>query len=213
MACSKSAGFSLAELLVSIGILTLLATFTVMSLSTSQKKEEVLTAARIVAGDLRALQTRALNAENVKTCKNLGINVTCENGLAPCTDPMSCAPAPPYAFGAFFRANSSTYPFFAEVDASNKDFQDTPGAGEDFYQRRFSTVAVPNVKITGLVADGVTTTQVSVTFGRQNGSPNIMPCIGACSSASTLHITLTQMQSGDVANVYMNAITGRISID
>jgi hypothetical protein len=173
----------------------------------------VLTAARVLAADLRALQVKALNAENIKTCKNLGINMTCETSLASCTDPMSCAPAPPFAYGAYFQSNSSTYPFFAEVDASNKDFEDTPGAGEEFFLRKFALVAVPNVKISALVADGVTTTEANVTFSRQNGNPNIMPCSGACASATTLHFILTQTQSGDSANVYFNAITGRISTD
>ena len=212
MACSSAPGFTLTELLISIAMMTLLATFTVTSLYSSQRKEEVVTAARVLAADIRALQTRALTAQNVKTCSAAGVNITCETGSSSCDVPASCAPAPPYAVGAYFQSGLATYPFFADVDVTHKDGQDTPSAGEEFFTRSFITSGSAHVVISSLFA-GTTTTETHVSFARQNGIMSIYPCTGACPSVTTLRITLTQQQSGDTATVSLNAITGRVSID
>lgn len=213
MACSKQPGFSLPELLVSIAIVTLISTIAVVNLYSSQRKEELVTAQRVLAADIRAIQSRALSAQNVKTCVSAGKNITCETSTALCDIPANCQPAPPYANGMFFHAGSAAYPFFADVDVTGKDGMDTSGANEEYFTRSFSAVNAPNVQITSLVAAGLSVPDVNVSFDRQNGKMSIFPCTLVCAPVTTLTITMTQTQSGDTKTISLNAITGRVSLD
>lgn len=212
VASHKSPGFSLAELMVSVSIIALMGTIVVMDLNSSKRKEELLNAARIVAADLRALQSRTQAGQNVNVCLSLGRPITCEMSTAACDDPTTCAAFPPFGYGAHFSAASTTYPFYADVDPTpspSKDWMDTPGAGEEYFYRDLMKAGAPNVRITSLFT-GMNVPEAHVGFERQNGAMHI--CTSSpCVAASTLTITLMHTDSGETRTVSLNAITGRIS--
>lgn len=53
-------GFTLIELIISISILTLISTAAVFSLRSTRQTEELATAARLLASDVRNVQARVL---------------------------------------------------------------------------------------------------------------------------------------------------------
>lgn len=211
VAFSKASGFSLTEAMISVAIIGLLALFVVNDLRTSQKREQLITAARVLAADIRSLQSRALSAQNIKTCASLGKNIACELSDAACDVPNTCAPLPPFSFGGHFIPGTSSYTFFAEVDASNKDFEETPGAGETFLTRDLVAAGGPNVVIDQLLGAG-SYTEINVVFERQNGAMHLNPC-SVCMNPLTLTIRLRHTQTGDTKDVSLNAVTGRVSIE
>lgn len=206
----KTKGFSFTEAMVSIAILGIIATIAVFDLRKSRQTDELNTAVRVVAADLRALQTRALTAANLKTCPDAGgITVVCENGTSPCADPAQCLPAPPLAVGARFTTNQNAYDLFADVDPSKYDVKETD-ATEVFFQRALDKSGAPNVTVQALSAGSPS----DVGFLRQNGNMQVNGCnpkIG-CGAPLTLTVTFLHSQSGNTKAVFMDVNTGRISI-
>ena len=212
---TKVAGFSLAELMVSVAIIALMTTFVVTSLGSSQQQQYLTTAARVVAGDLRSLQASALTAQNIPTCidKNSGKNITCALSTGNCATPIACVLQPPQAVGVAFKLGQPTYAFFAELN-SPPDYADA-GASEEYLVHNLA-VGSPNVVVgalttTALVPSG---SEVDVSFQRQNGQAQILVCnAGTCTPATTLTITLKQTKTNAVTNIYFNPVTGRVSFD
>ena len=213
---SKASGFTLIEAMVSVSIIALMAVSVSVSLRSSQKHEEIITTTRVVAGDLRSLQASALTAQNIRTCKDASNkNITCVLSVSSCENPAACVPLAPMDVGAHFFQASSTYAYFADVDVANQDHIETVGAGERYQMRDLKGLGGPSVTIDQLLAPGpVSATDVYVSFDRQNGSAHIISCVsGVCSDVPTMIFRLKHASSGEVKDVSLNAITGRVSVE
>lgn len=214
--CFNASGFGLVEAMISVSIVGLLALFVVVDLRSTQKHEQLINAARIVAADLRSLQARALTAQNLKTCADMASkNVVCERSTASCADPTMCTLLPPFAVGGHFIGGATAYTFFADVDpdVARKDFVETADAGESFFTRALNTSGGQNVVIADLRILSGTTAHAHVAFERQNGGMHITPCAASCPGVTMLTIRLRQTQTGETKDVTLNAVTGRISIE
>ncbi len=206
------AGFTLVELMVSVFILTLLTTTVMFDLRASKRKDELNTAARVVAADLRSLQARALTGQNIQTCTPPSAkSVVCELSAAACGG-AACLALPPFGVGVHFQTAATAYILFADVEATKNDWQQTD-ASEIFLTRDLASVGAPNVTLDALTlpAPSGVVTQVDVAFQRQNGSMVIGGCV-TTGCSSRLEIRLKHTVSGDVKLVELNGLTGRISI-
>ena len=199
------------EMMVSVVILGLIATTSFVSLRASRQKDELNTAVRLVAGDLRALQARALAAQNILTCMDSGtsLKIVCERSTVSCF-PSSCNPLPPFGVGFHAVKGATAYDLFADVDAGKNDWLETD-ASEIFLVRDIAKSGAQNVVINDLITS-VSLSSVEVSFQRQNGSMGISGCYAPCSAPVALRIQLRHTQSGDVKEVALNSYTGRISI-
>jgi prepilin-type N-terminal cleavage/methylation domain-containing protein len=207
---SKSHGFTLNEVLISVFILGLIASASVVNLRTARQRDELESAVRVIAADLRSLQSRALSAQNVKSCISGALRQVCELSSVGCTG--VCADASPIAVGAHFAQNSTSYTLFAEVEPSKNEWEQTD-ATEIFLTRDLSKSGGTNTQITTLNAGGSMVTQTDISFQRQNGSLGIDGCYAPCASPVTLVVTVAHSISGQTRTVSANAYTGRISID
>jgi len=207
MRSSKAKAFTYTEFLVSIAILAIISTMSYYSLGNSRSKEEIKTAQRILAGDLRSLQTRALNAQNISFCTNaLGLKIVCEASLVGCTD--ACTPVPPAGVGGHLEKDGTSYVFYAKYDPATTDWRKTADT-EVFFTRDFAKSGASNVEISafsvGIAAD--------IAFQRQNSKMKINACPSGCTNDSTLTITLRHKKTGDTKTVTINVLTGRIVMD
>ena len=196
---------------MSVMILGLIAVTSFVSLRTSRQKDELNTAARVVAADLRALQARALAAQNLKTCPDSasGLKIVCENSSANCVA-ASCTPLPPFGVGLHATRGIASYELFADVDATKNDWLKTD-ASEVFLQRDLEKSGAPNVLVNDLITS-VSLASVDVSFQRQNGSMGISGCYAPCASPVALRIQLRHTLSNEIKEVALNSYTGRISI-
>jgi type II secretory pathway pseudopilin PulG len=207
----RQKGFSYGEALVSIAILGLIAVAATYSLRTGRMRDELNTAKRVLAGDLRSLQSRALSAQNLMWCADvLGQMVICEDSTAACVVPASCAAAAPAGVGMRLATDQTSYEFFGKYDPNTSDWRKS-GAHEVFLTRDLLKSGAQNVKITALQGSAAFE-QIDVAFQRQNGDMRINAC-PACSEQTALTITLTHQLSGKTATVSLNAYTGKISIE
>jgi prepilin-type N-terminal cleavage/methylation domain-containing protein len=207
---SKSHGFTLNEVLISVFILGLIASASVVNLRTARQRDELESAVRVIAADLRSLQSRALSAQNVKSCLAGAVRQVCELSQAGCTG--ACSDASPIAVGAHFTQNTTSYTLFAEVEPTKNEWEQTD-ATEVFLTRDLSKSGGTNTQITTLNAGGSPVAQTDISFQRQNGSLGIDGCYAPCASPVTLVITVAHSISGVTRTVSANAYTGRISID
>lgn len=200
--------------MVSIAILGILSVVVVMDLNSGKRREELQAGVRVLAADLRSLQTRALTAQNVKTCQVALKNVVCEDPAVAATCGTPCAPAPPYGVGMRVLAGGTSYALFADVDASANDWKETPGANEIFLSRSLPLAGGSNVTILDIAAPGpVMAPEVHVAFERQNGRMHINPCAaGPACEVPSLAIRLRHDKSGEIKTVTINAATGRVSV-
>ena len=203
------AGFSLIEMMASIVILGIISVATISTLRVSQQKDELNNAVRIVAGDLRSLQSRALSTDNVKSCVSGGKQIVCETNASAC-GASPCVPIPPAGFGMAVVAGTSAYDLFAEVEPTTLDWKKT-NANEVFLTRDFAKSGGTNVVISSLTG-GYPSTNVS--FQRQNGSMVIDGCdvSAGCAVTTTMNIVLRHTALGDTKTIQLNAYTGRISV-
>lgn len=201
-------GFSLTEVLVSMAIMGILAAVTWVDLTRSAQMDQLNTALRVLAGDLRSIQSRALSVENIKSCLNAsGKELVCEQSRVGCVG--ACAAIPPSAFGINIRSNSSTYDLFAEVEPSTADYLQTSSA-EVFLTRDLAKSGATNVIISALSLASPS----NVAFQRQNGTMVINGCniSTGCLSPIALTITLKQTKINVTKTILLNAYTGRIAI-
>ena len=215
-AASKTArGFTLIEMLVSIAIIAIMTTIVIQNLGTAQQGQQLITAARVIAGDIRSQQASALTAQNIPTCSNGSKNITCALSVISCVPVGSCKPFPPYAVGLAFKSGvaQTRYALFADVDSSSRDYLDT-GAGEEYLMHDLAGAGAPNVVVSSFTLTPTVTptpTEVDVAFDRQSGQAHIT-CPGAgCVGTTLLTINLKQTQSGATSAVDFNPLTGRAS--
>ncbi|MBU0540462.1 type II secretion system GspH family protein [Patescibacteria group bacterium] len=210
-------GFTLIELMISISILTLISTATVFSLRSTRQSEELATAARLLASDVRNIQARALAANNVKICDIAGGKRVCEAENPSTTDCVGvCAPEPASRYGITFDKDSGSYALF--VDLNQSDWR-LSSEDEIVLRRNLNPLGGDKVTITELMIDTGSLTEASMAVSRQNGIMRIEACgesgLPACSPVEPkiLNITLQHQQSGKTAVVEINSQSGRVSVE
>lgn len=209
-------GFTLVELMISIVILTLISTATVFALRTTRANDELLTAARLLSGDIRNIQARALAARNVLQCSTAdGLPRICElenTSVLPCVD--ACAPLPPARFGLALSTNDYGYELFADVRTADGRFSNDE---ELLLRRDLNPLAGKKVGIAELITENGNEDDAVIVVGRQNGTMRIDPCndlgFPACTPTEprTLGIVLRHTESGKELTIDVNAVTGRVS--
>ncbi len=205
-------GFTLVELMISIGILGILATASWVSLSNARNQDELKNASRVLVNDLRSAQISALNSGNVQFCPTGGpLQMVCVNGTGGCSG--ACTPQPPAVMGLNLATGGNSYVIYAKSDVSNGDTRAVP-ASETVQSRAFASGGAPNVTIQSVTATPTlaAVSPMNISFSRQNGAMQINACSG-CTAATELTITLVHAITGNKARVKMNAVTGRISSD
>ena len=216
MRSRRSPGFSLVELLVSVAILGILASTSWVSLSRLYEQNQLYTAARALASDLRSAQAEAFNSVNVSFCDNPGSpkNVCTLNGVAntaQCVVPKTCSNLTPAAVGVQLTAGATTYNFYAKYDVSSGD-SCSRGATEQIVTRSFTNEGAPHVRVLSFSSTtaGAVVNPENVAFLRQNGTMQINACAGHTPGAD-LTVTLQNTVTARTLTVTLNAVTGRIS--
>ena len=207
-------GFTFVEAMVSIAVLGIIATMSVFSLLSSSRTDQLNTAARVLAADLRSVQSQALTAANVKTCPDsTGTPVVCETSTAGCLVPSQCLPTPPPAVGIHFVSGQKTYAFFADVRPVTNDWVYTTSS-EEYLTRSLDKAGGQDVIISAVSSTIGAISPFDVVFERQNGSTVLKGCriSQGCTIVTSLVITLKHTRSFATKTVSVNAYTGRISI-
>ena len=208
-------GFTLVELMVSVAILLLITASVISDIQRGRQQEELASSLRLVQGALRDAQADALAAVSVKTCTVSSNNVVCEHDDSLCGAAVCNQDTSPSAFGLVFQTGTSTFSFFADVFASDLD-EDASGRERlELLRLARPKSDADTVTIDSLTADSSSVTEATVTFDRQSGNMRINPCLSApCTpdEANILEIVLTHSLTEISKTVYLNAITGRISI-
>jgi type II secretory pathway pseudopilin PulG len=221
-------GFTIVELLVSMSILMIISVSVVTDLNRTRYQEELQESARLLAGALRDLQTRAFAAGTVSTCIGAGnVKLVCEQTTVGCTNACSTR-LPPYAFGMVLNGSATSVDEFAEVEPTYNDRRPTGVGGDEHEQIKnlefllnntgSNYVTLPTQFITNVGAFST----IWVTFERQNGAMRINACnwpspytsgCGFFPESTTVTITLSHTKlPGVTKSILLNAITGRISL-
>ena len=205
-------GFSFVELMISIAIVGMLSVITVVSLNSTQKTDELRTATRQLAADIRSMQSRALSAQNIKSCVSLmGDFAVCENGTTNCSG--TCAPATPPAFGLHLVAGNANYILFADVDIDVGGYKYTK-AYEMLLQRDLSANSnnVIVEKVFSVRALGTTSKPYGdVTFLRQSGTTHLFDDVTPPEPVSMI-IRLKHLTASTTMDIRIDQSTGRVSI-
>ena len=213
MHSNKAPGFSFVEAMISITIVGIISVIAFYNLRTSRMNDELRTAARLVAADLRSAQTRALHGENVKWCPNpSAIWIVCEDSTVGCAVAGQCVAYPSGGFGVHFYTGTSIYQLYSKYDNATSDWRMVTSS-EVVVARDLAKSGAANVTISGL--DGaISFTKVDAAFMRQTGQMRIIACsTSTCSEQSYLNITLKHSLSLKTIVVSLNYNTGRISIE
>ena len=210
----KPQGFSVAELLISLAIIVLLATFAIFQLGSSQQTDELQTAARQLAADLRSMQSRALAGQNLKACTDGSDLRVCEYSEASCT-PGTCTEEIPYSFGINITQNSTNYSTFADLNPVPGGDNALTNSKEVILTRDLLQVS-NNVIISTIQSassSGLNPPQVKadISFTRQNGVAHIIDST-VPPEPSLILITLKHIETNATIQVEVNRVTGRISI-
>lgn len=214
----KRPGFSLVEALISISILGLIAVMSIVNFSSSQRSDELNTAARVLAADLRSAQSRALSGGNVKLCPAIPAALSslaaCEAGTSNCADPAQCKPQAPEGIGLHLIAGQSAYDEYVVIGAETGEWRMTYPAMA-FFRRDLSRSGAPRVVVSAIDGAGVALPYgaMDVSFGRQNGAMHFNECVGCDPPPNVVTVTLRHAQTGKTKTVLLNRLTGRISVD
>ena len=209
-------GFTLVELLISVAILTMISTATVFSLRSSQQREELQPAVRLLAGDIKNIQARALAGENVLTCTGTSsFNKVCEQeNPSPEVCSSSCVPTPPPRFGIRLVAGQTSYTLYADVEAQDARLT---SARETIVRRNLNPLGTDRVEISKVQTENGIADPNDVTVDRQNGKMRLNACgspgFPSCapSEPQTMTITLRHRVSNQTTLIELNALTGRVS--
>ncbi len=206
------------ELMVSITILMLISAATVFGLRGAREREELQTAARLLAGDIRSVETRALAGSNVKVCAVSAATVkVCEAenpSLEACVS--DCAPTSPPIFGVRFSAQDSRYTLFA--DTESEDWRLT-SARESIAPRTLNTLGSNRVVIDDITTESGQIAAVDIGIERQNGRVRINACgeVGlpdcAPTEPRTASILLRHLGTDQTVTIKVNAVSGRVTIE
>lgn len=211
-------GFTLAELLVSLGILMIISLAVVQNVALTRQQQEIRSSANLVASGLRDLQAQALAARSVKVCLVGTTNVSCEWNAGSCGGSACNLTLSPEALGMTLITTTSSFTTFADISSVTGNRREDLSGRELITRTIFPQVrsGVNAVVIDSLVADGVSVASSTLTFERQSGSMRINACLaGGCvpAEANILQITLRHLQTQKTRIILVNAITGRISVE
>jgi prepilin-type N-terminal cleavage/methylation domain-containing protein len=212
MLLRRSPGFSIIELLISIAILGVLSTGGYLTLQGARNADELQTAVRVLANDLRSMQSMALSTTNVRIC-DLAIGGTgvCVTTTAGCNG-GTCTPRPPAAVGVRLTTGSGSYTLYGKTDGTS-DLR-YASAREVIEVRDLAGSGAQNVRVQSFttVPGAAAANPMNIAFLRQSGSMKINQC-GTCTAATELVVALRHTVTGQLARVRLNVVTGRISSD
>jgi len=220
-----ASAFTIAELLVSVAILIIITLSVAGDIGRTQFQAELSENTRLIMGELRNLQARALAATAVQTCDDgSGKNLVCESDATACIPAGCSTPMAPVVVGLTLATGGNTIRRFAEVDPTYEDRRDNSGNKEWLGTTPFLTGTSQGagfVTIQSLLANGVPTSPTTVTFDRQSGNMRINPCgtppmapaCPALGEPTTLEIRLVHSKTNQVRTVRLNGVTGKISIE
>jgi Tfp pilus assembly protein FimT len=213
----KSDGFTLAELLVSVGVLMIISVSVIGDITRTRYQEELNSTARSLVASLRDVQSMALSASSIKICTpSAGVTAVCEFKQTQCAGAACSSTVSPSVFGITLQNGANQFSTFADVNGTANYREDATGK-ETMQTIPFAKAnpSVAFVTVTALATDLGSVASSTVTFDRQRGSMRINPCLVApCSpaEATTLSITLTHARTGKTKVVYLNAVTGKVEI-
>lgn len=215
MQSRKLPGFSMAEMLIALAIVVLLSLISIFELRTSNQGEELRSAAGQLAADIRSAQSRALEAQSVKTCPIGTEQAVCENADPGCAV-GTCKDMTPSGYGVYASAGASTYIIFADVNPATLDYKYT-NSKELFQSRDVLNGTTGKVSIESITTfrplGGAPQAWASVSFVRQSGQTHIIdPLVGAQPEPFLIRILLRHAVSGKSLEVEVNQATGRVSI-
>lgn len=211
MRSNKAPGFSYVEAAISIAIVGIISVAAYYNLRSSRMTDELRTAARVVAADLRSMQARALHGQNLKWCLDTSAAYSvCEDSAAACAVPADCLARPSGGYGAHFVKNSDAYDLYSVYTTGGAEWRRV-NAGQTFISRVLSKSGAPNTSIVSLQGT-VPFDEVDVAFQRQNGNMRINAC-SACTEQSFLNVQVRHAISLKTITVSLNQYTGRISIE
>ena len=210
----RKPGFTLAEMLVSVAVIGLLAVVVVVGMGQGKQTEELRGAARQLAADIRSMQARALAAGDVKACPTAaGILTVCEDTTAVCANPADCVARVPSSFGVNASSTDVSYTMFAEVESSTADYHLNKAnealIGRQLLQGTGQNVIIQKV-LTGKPTPLVSRSAGDVSFTRQNGTTRLYD--GSGTEPDILVFRLWHKTSSSTMDVEVNRVTGRVSI-
>lgn len=199
------------ELLISLAIIVVLATITVFQIQSSNRNDELNTAARQLMADIRAMQNRALAAQDSMACDAGGFYSICEASTSTCgVNP--CNTLIPDAYGIYLVSGSSTYSLFADLNPTGAlDNKMTDG------HERLTSRTLLGLGSEDIFIDDISTSLQSgvanahIAFSRQYGivtitDPTTPP------EPNLITIRLRHSVSNNTIEIEVNRITGRVSI-
>lgn len=220
MLSRKKPGFTLAEMLVSVAVIGILAVIMVVNLNSGKRTEQLSGAARQLAADIRGMQSRALSAGDIKACLNASADlIVCENSTADCADPAQCLGMVPDHYGLMVTTTAAGYSMFVEYSLSGLVNQHMDYPDEQLARKRLLPIGSQDIEIsqielwsgsTGWVNPDPTTG--SVVFSRQSGQAKIFDAAATGAVMGILKITLRHKISNETLVIEVNRATGRVSI-
>lgn len=220
MLLRKKSGFTLAEMLVSVAVIAILAVIMVVNLNSGKRTEQLSDAARQLVADIRGMQSRALSAGEVKACLNASaVLIVCENSTADCADPAQCLGMVPDHYGLMVTTTATSYSMFVEYSLAGLVNQNMDSPDEQLSRRRLLPIGSQDVEISKIELWSGTTGWVSpdptigsVVFSRQSGQAKIFDAAATGAVMGILKITLRHKISNDTLTIEVNRETGRVSI-
>jgi type II secretory pathway pseudopilin PulG len=209
MPSHKFTGFTIIELLIGLSIVVLLATITVFELGSARRGDELRTASRQLTADLRALQSRALSAKNIKTCDTGTDLAVCEYsesacGVNPCADDI------PAAYGIHLVSGTSTYLLFADINPTAAIDYHYTGTGETYQTRTLLPLGGTDVVVDQIMSSSTVVAFADISFMRQNGTVRVYDPTTPPESA-IVRVRIRHIRSNETLEIEINRITGRIS--
>ncbi|MCI0479768.1 type II secretion system GspH family protein [Candidatus Uhrbacteria bacterium] len=224
---SRLEGFTFVELMVSLAILTLIATATVFGLQTTRSKDELNTAARVIASDVKNLQARALAGRDVLQCADAaGDTQVCGSDAytTPLTCVTPCEPAPPSRYCMRMLPAADFYQIYADIRGDDWRLTNE----RELINRRSITMSGggsvgggSNVVVITVAWPGAPATPntADICVQRQSGVMRINACgdpgLPACSPTepTSMWVWLRHNKTNETKRIDVNAVTGRVSIE
>lgn len=200
--CSRSKGFTLVELLVSISIIGVITGMMMANFRGGQQSAEVRLASDILVGQIRSVQTSALTgrlvsvcsggAEDLDVCEPKTPSVTCTGG--------ACQKRVPAGYGIrFSTVTPSSYMLFYDTDDDR-----AYDAGEELSSAPY--VSTDTVRFQGSDAGSPVDLVFTPPFGQ-------IYVNGSASGSTTVSLTLGHQFGTNIRHVTVYRLSGKIEHD